>query len=197
MDLGNITVKPKKYDEVFTSNGKLLDLQIVDFWRWSLSDLVENRNRGLLAEFIVKSALGIGSNSRMEWDEFDLETKGGLRIEVKSAAYIQAWSQKAYSRISFGIAPTKKLLNDLNYSDEKERRSDIYVFCLLHHKDQETIDPMNLDQWIFYVLKTKTLDEKLHDQKTIGLSSLLSFNPSTCSFSELKSTINKIPMRSC
>ncbi|MBK6579630.1 MAG: hypothetical protein IPG17_26280 [Sandaracinaceae bacterium] len=42
-------------------------LTVLDFWRWSMSDLVSNTARGVLAEFLVGSALGIASGTRVEW----------------------------------------------------------------------------------------------------------------------------------
>jgi hypothetical protein len=31
----------------------------------------------------------------------------------------------------------------------------LYVFCLLAHKDKSTLDPLNMDQWQFFVLATE------------------------------------------
>ena len=72
-----------------------------------------------------------------------LETGDGIKIEVKSAAYVQSWKQKRLSRLVFGIAPTLAWdpLTD-EFDKEKRSNSDVYVFCVLAHKDQETIDPL-------------------------------------------------------
>lgn len=61
-----------------------------EFWRWAMSDLLGNRVRGLLAEFIVGRLLGDDtlSHPRMEWDSYDLLYRGH-KIEVKSSAYTQ------------------------------------------------------------------------------------------------------------
>lgn len=53
--------------EKFKFNNENLDISITDFWKWNQSDLIENRNRGILAEFIVKSALNIDTKTRLEW----------------------------------------------------------------------------------------------------------------------------------
>ena len=74
---------------------------------------------------------------------------------------------------------------------ETVRQADVYVFCLLQHKDQETIDPLNLDQWEFYVLATETLDVKLGSQKTITLSSLRQLNPITVQYEGLSAAIKQ------
>ena len=39
-------------------------------------------------------------------------------------------------------------------------------------KTKETINPMDMSQWEFYVMPTKVLDEKMGDQAAIYLSSL-------------------------
>lgn len=39
---------------------------------------------------------------RVEGDAYDVLTPEGLRVEVKSTGYLQAWAQPSHSRISFG-----------------------------------------------------------------------------------------------
>jgi len=81
--------------EVFHADGKALPFTIQDFWCWSTSDLLNNTTRGVLAEFLVASALDIPTTGvRDPWAAFDLQTIDGLKIEVKSAAYLQSWAQK-------------------------------------------------------------------------------------------------------
>ena len=192
MDLPEIKTTIKQPDEHFSFKRHSLDFKLIDFWSWNQSDLIENRNRGILAEFIVQKALGLTNRSRLEWDSFDLKTEEGIKIEVKSAAYIQAWKQDKYSTISFGIAPANSRDKDNKFSAKKYRKADIYVFCLLEHKEQATIDPMNLDQWVFYILSTKTLNEKFLNQKTISLSTIESINHNKCKYGELKECFDKI-----
>lgn len=194
MSLEEILSLPQTPNRPFTVNDKVLDFKLVDFWQWNQSDLIENRNRGILAEFIVMKALGIKGRTRLEWDAFDLETEEGVKIEIKSAAYIQAWKQANYSTISFGIAPTKTLLKDNNYSKELKRHADVYVFCLLHHKDQATLNPMNLGQWTFYLVKTSTLNIHNLPQKSIGLSSIKLLDHKKCSYGNLKANFSHLVM---
>jgi len=176
-------------DTAFLANSKSLAFKLLDFWKWNQSNLIENRTRGILAEFIVKMALDINSPSRLEWDAYDFETqtkKGKVKIEVKSAAYIQAWAQKKLSSISFGIAPTKGLLQDGNYSEAYKRQADIYIFCLLDHKDQATINPLDMDQWCFYLAPTSLLDEELGTQKSLSLARLKQLGLKAVKYSDLK-----------
>ncbi|WP_156153452.1 hypothetical protein [Domibacillus robiginosus] len=44
---------------------------------------------------------------RIEWNAFDLVTPTGIKVEVKSAAYVRSWQQVKNSAISFRIAPAK------------------------------------------------------------------------------------------
>ncbi len=55
----------------------------------------------------------------------------GFRIEVKSAAYLQSWNQKALSPISFSVAPALGWDAKAGArSKEKIRPADVCVFCL-------------------------------------------------------------------
>ncbi|MBF0290467.1 MAG: hypothetical protein HQM14_21870 [SAR324 cluster bacterium] len=137
-------------DEPLKVKNSPLSLQLLDFWQWSSSNLIGNALRGILAEFVVASAVGCNNGIRIEWDAYDIESPEGIKIEVKSGAYIQSWEQKKFSPIKFGIQPTHGWDSKSNIrSVQKLRLSDIYVFCVLAHKEQETINPLNLDQWEF------------------------------------------------
>jgi len=159
-DLTEIKVTPKTGQEVISDNGAGTDYTLLDFWRWSVSDLVSNATRGQLAEFIVGTAIGLDPRKlRVEWDSYDLKTSDGIKIEVKSAAYIQTWSQRKFSNISFSIKPARHWeVTSGIYRGEAKRHADVYVFCLLKHQDQATLDPLRMEQWEFYVLPTCQLD---------------------------------------
>ena len=175
--------------ESFVFNGDKLPINVLSFWQWSTSQLLGNALRGILAEFIVASAIDVLDSPREEWDAYDLMTKDGLKIEVKSSAYLQSWKQKELSKISFGIQPTKVWDENNNRSSESKRQADVYVFCVLAHNDQSTVNPLDLSQWEFYVLDTKVLNDKAPLQKTIALSSLLKLNPVKAAYSELESLL--------
>jgi hypothetical protein len=169
-----IKVKPKSGKERFAVGSRLLNVRLEDFWRWSVSDLVSNATRGRLAEFIVAMALEIDlkSSVRSEWDAYDLETSDGVKIEVKSCAYIQSWRQTRHSTISFSIRPSRHWDSSTNvFSDTIKRQADLYVFCLLKHMDED-IDPMRLEQWEFYVVPTEKLNTYPRSQSSITLRSL-------------------------
>lgn len=162
-----------------------LDFTVVDFWKWNQSNLIENRNRGILAEFIVKQGLDIQIESRLEWDSYDL-IKDDIKIEVKSAAYVQSWNQKKHSTISFNISNSRSISDDNKYSAEKTRQANIYIFYLLDHKDRTTINPLDLNQWTFYLVSTSILNNRFPTQKTIRLSIIECIEHKKCNYDELK-----------
>jgi hypothetical protein len=108
-EFDKIKVELKTGEESFKFDSRSLNFKLTDFWRWSVSDLVSNATRGRLAEFIVATALEIDLKAavRDEWAAFDLESPEGIKIEVKSAAYLQSWSQLKLSNICFSIRPSR------------------------------------------------------------------------------------------
>ncbi|WP_246531094.1 hypothetical protein [Streptomyces bathyalis] len=163
---------------------------LLDFWRWSCSDLANNTMRGVLAEYIVALALGAASGTRMEWDSVDIRTREGWRVEVKSSAYLQSWAQSKKSSISFSIGATFGWNQQTGeYLAERSRRSDAYVFCLLQHQHKQSLDPLNIDQWDFYVLATEVLDKACPEQKTITLTRLLGLEPERTDFAGLRQAV--------
>lgn len=185
----------KTGNESFSINDTSLNISLLDFWRWSVSDLLSNASRGILAEFIVASALGIDTNQvRDEWQAHDLTTDDGIKIEVKSAAYIQSWAQKDYSKISFSIKESHTWESETNIlSQASQRQSDVYVFALLHHKDQSTIDPLKLEQWTFYVVPTSKLNEYFGQQKTVSLKMIERLPISALRYSQIKESVRSSP----
>lgn len=148
------------------------DKTLIDFWNWGFSDLLSNSLRGIFAEFLVGSALDCLNQSRIEWDAYDLVYRG-KKIEVKSAAYVQSWHTDTFSKIGFSIGAKREYsYTTRKYSTEVKRHADIYIFCLLKEKDVDTLDPLNVSHWEFYIVLTKILDERFATQKTISLSSL-------------------------
>jgi hypothetical protein len=172
--LGLLKPNLKTGQERFSRAGGSLEADLLAFWRWSASDLASNATRGRLAEFIVALAMGIPLNEpRDEWGAYDLQTQEGIKIEVKSAAYVQSWSQRRFSSISFRVPKTRAWDPNTNQqSDSARRQAEVYVFALLKHKDKRSLDPLNLDQWAFYVLPTCVLDSRLRSQHSITLRSL-------------------------
>ena len=118
------------------------------------------------------------TNFRVSMDAYDLLSPDGIRVEVKSSAYIQSWESEHPARISFRIAPAKSLDSSGNYSADSQycRHSDVYVFCVWTAMSREQ-NILDLSLWDFYVIATKILDQKVPNQKTITFQSLLSLQP--------------------
>lgn len=172
--LERITSELKTGNESFTYIKNDLDFRLIDFWKWSVSDLVSNATRGRLAEFIIAKSLGIDTSiARNEWQAYDLETADNIKIEVKSASYIQSWRQKQLSKIVFSIKKTRSW-NPLTaeMGGKPERNADVYIFALLNHTDKHSIDPLNLDQWVFYILATEEINTYKGNGSTLSLGFL-------------------------
>lgn len=162
-----------------------------EFLAWAYDDLLTNTTRGVLAEYIVAKALGIRDTTRVEWDQYDLEIDG-VKVEVKSAAYVQTWKQSQPSKIVFGIRPAMGWDSRTDtYATSTQRCADVYVFCLLACEHREHIDPLEVAQWKFYVLPTSELDRNMPKQKTIGLGPLIALGAHPCTYDELKAAIHE------
>lgn len=183
-------------NEEFTLHDIGLGITISDFWSWAYSDLLNNTYRGVLAEFLVFSALipSFHLRKRDDWLPYDIASPSGRRTEVKSAAYLQSWTKEYYSQIIFDIAPKRAWTPEQGYSPERKRNSDLYVFCVYTAltKDKSLL---NLNLWDFYVLPTAVLNKKAPKQKKIGLQSLLKLKPIKTDYASLGTIIESIDLR--
>jgi hypothetical protein len=194
MNYPKLDVKKKEGNEKFISNRKESSYSVMDFWQWSTSDLVSNATRGMLAEFIVATALGVDLNRlREEWSTWDLTISDNLTVEVKCSGYIQTWGHDKLSKIKFSIKKTQAW-NEVTgkYEGIKKRHATVYIFALLNPQVQEGIDPLDLDQWDFYILPTKTLDQKMGDKGSLSLTDLERLCKKV-KYDEIKSEVKKIP----
>ncbi|WP_298651945.1 hypothetical protein [uncultured Proteiniphilum sp.] len=198
LNLTAIKATPKIGNEHLTFNEKSVGYSLLEFWQWSVSDILSNATRGRFAEFIVGTAVEMNPKRlRDEWDAFDIKTDNGIKIEIKSASYIQSWNQKNFSAISFSIRKVRYWDPNAGMSgDEAKRHADLYVFCLLKIRDQKMIDPLKLEQWEFYVLPTYKLDNYTRSQTSITLNSLQKLTESV-NYDELKSIIEKCYAEEC
>lgn len=180
--------------ERFTDGSSQLDFTVNDFWRWSASDLLSNTMRGVLAEYVVAQALGIASDTvRTEWEPFDLRTQRGGRIEVKSSAYLQTWSQRALSTIRFRVPSTRPWDADSGlYGTERRRQADIYIFAVLVHVDKLTVNPLDVSQWEFYVIPTDVINTAFGTQKTLTLGRLQTLTGAAIPYSQLGKAIERL-----
>lgn len=164
---------------------------LLDYWQWAYSDLVGNTERGNLAEYLVALSCGIDNEIRISWNSYDLELNNGIKIEVKSSAYLQSWKQKDFSKPIFSVSKTLAWdYLENTYDNKKKRQADVYVFALLAHKDKSTINPLDTKQWDFYILNTKILNKEVGDNKTISLGKIIKIGAIKSNFMDLKTNIH-------
>lgn len=180
-------------EDEFCFQGAGLGFKLLDFWRWSASDVLNNTIRGQIAEYLVAKAVDAEQQVLDVWSPFDVKDPSGIKIEVKSAACLQSWTRKRFSRISF-LVPATYLIdaNTFQLSSEKRRWADVYVLAHLKHKDKATVNPLQVEQWDFYVLPTWKLDERERSQHSITLKSLQQLHGgSPWTFHQLKDAIRE------
>ena len=195
--LGRRIAKQKTGAEPFCDGQEKLPYDVLSFWQWSMSDLLSNVTRGILAEYLVARALGIGAESvRDEWAAFDMLTFDRIKVEVKSTAYLQSWYQTKLSAISFSTPKTRGWDPDTNVQgDVPMRRADVYVFALLAHRDKATVNPVDVAQWQFYVLPTSVLDQRTRSQHSITLPTLERLAGEALSYSQLAGAVRTAAAR--
>jgi len=189
-----ISVARKTGGESFSLDNRALPVSLLSFWQWSTSNLAGNTMRGCLAEYIVAIALGLTDGVRKDWEAYDLQFNR-WKVEVKASGYLQSWFQKRLSQPAFSIRPARKwdaLTNQM--TGELRRHADLYVFCLHDHRIKQTLNPLNLDQWMFFVVPTTRFEDqkRYKHAKTIGLKSLLTLKPRVVRFSELQQCVVEV-----
>lgn len=183
--------------ELINDGGKGTGKTLLDFWQWNSSDLLNNTLRGAFAEFIVSSALDVDTTeTHIDWEAYDIRGNNGERIEVKCSAYLQSWfpkdNPKRLSKIVFSISPALEWLpEECRYKPNScKRHSDLYVFCHYKSKERAPENPLNMDNWDFYVLATYKINEIFGDRKSLPLNVLLGkAEPILCGYNGLKEAV--------
>ncbi|MEQ6900970.1 hypothetical protein [Nocardioides sp. YIM 152588] len=148
-----------------------LDATVVEFWGYAMRDLRTNTTRGLLAEWLVARAVG-ATEVQPEWKEFDVRSPDGIRIEVKSSAYLQSWGQARHSTIRFGGLKARAW-DPLTGEGEPSFNADVYVFCVQTAQVHASYDPLDVRQWDFYVLPVDVVQRI--DQRSLGLRAVQAY----------------------
>lgn len=155
---------------------------------------MDNTARGVLAEFLVATALKgrVSRRPRAEWDPYDFEARiGGRRvtIEVKSSSKVQSWHQERYSALQFAIAPTLKWNPAEGKYGQFASRADVYVFCaLVGTRIKDHAAALNLENWAFQVVK----GSELPDKRTISWNALKHAAGDPCGFPDLRQQIESM-----
>jgi len=172
--------------------GQPLRATVIDFWRWAYSDLLSNTTRGAFAEFIVAQSLGLDLGVRDAWSDCDLRLPTGLRVEVRSSAFIQSWAQQAPSRIVFSVRQSRRWDPDRGtYADGRQRNADVFVFALLSETDRARIDPLDVAQWQFYVLSRRTIESRAGNAQTLSLKRLTQRGAEISDFPSLRAVVER------
>lgn len=124
------------------------------FLRWTTGDLLAPANRAAYAEWLVHRALGADPGRYRREAPVQLRA-GALALAVRSAACVLSRDQQQPAAISFAI---------------EERAATAFVFCLLMEQDPQLADPLNLSQWLFWVVPTVRLHP---ERRSIGLQPLI------------------------
>ena len=189
-------------DEPFVFHGERNERTTKDFWAWAMSRLLMDGPRGDLAEYIVRMALGEDVKTpKRGWGECDVVCRDGRRIEVKCSSFLQEWERSKLSRPVFSIAKTVNC--DIGEVDgtyryigrdgrDPERHSDVYIFCLFACREREKTDPLNLEQWRFYLMKTDAINRLFGDQRSVSIQALEKAGADTCDFGGLKVALDRI-----
>jgi hypothetical protein len=180
-------------NEKFQYNNKNCDFALIDFWRWALSDIITNTNRGMLAEFTVAIALSLNvKKPRDAWQKYDLNYRDH-GIEIKSAAYHQRWKMKKMSTIQFVIRKTRgwdAVTGEMEKS--VKRQASIYILCLLNEQKREKVNTLILDQWKFWVIDANFFNQRKRSQHSITLKSLKKEIGEPIEFIEIKTKVDSI-----
>jgi len=169
-------VRLSEPEDMLTGGGiELRDhASVLDFWRWSYSILSNDPTKGEFAEWMVAKLLGMPTppGGRIEGANWDLLSSDGVRIEVKAAAYWQAWKLRDQVDGSWR-APTQldfEKLTKIKFAGLHRRpstgtianadfKADLYIFCLQHEKDTTKWNGVDLSQWAFFALEADKLKE--------------------------------------
>lgn len=156
--------------EKFEFDGKELDYDFIDFWKFHYSNIYDIQGR--IAEFIVAKALDIHeSQNDQYWTLWDLTYKG-LRIEVKETSYYHSFNKegKVSQQRSFRITKSNGSYDpQISGNSDYCRQNDVYVFCLNTGYTKDESYPLDLNNWEFYIVPTAVINEKCGDNKTISL----------------------------
>lgn len=188
-----ISIQYSRGDNPFKINDGPSKYTLLDFWAWAFSDVLTNTTRGMVAEFIVATALGIDiKKPRDGWSKFDLIYRN-IGIEVKSSSYHQRWYQKSLSSICFIVPKRKGWDETTNKLDiESKRQAAIYVLSLLAEKDRDKVNPLDIDQWQFWIIPTLFFNDRKRSQHSITYISLMKEIGNSISYNQIKSAVDSL-----
>lgn len=183
-------------EHLINSGGK--NVTVLDFWQYAFSTINANVLRGAFAEFLVECSINNISEIgvREAWGDYDVLSKSGTKIEVKCSSYIQDWDQSDYSEIVWAGLKAKELyyseaVKSMEEMADSDYKAEVYVLALLMHKDPKTLNILDMDQWVFYVLSRDQLRLVSNDSSRVTLAHLMKHGSKEVGFSDLAGTIEQ------
>jgi hypothetical protein len=153
------------------------NLLVSDFWQWAYSDLLQNTTRGVLAEYIVAVLLGVDTTPRNPWLPYDLKLADGTTVEVKTMSRLQAWAQKQLSEPKVVISARRSWDPNTGIMEQPPTfNADFYVICYFTCEDHSVANPLDLEQWAFFILDKKEVCKILEKSRSISLKILDKMN---------------------
>lgn len=163
---------------------------VLDFWRWAFSDLRTNIVRGVLAEYLLARAVGDPSPLREAWDNWDVTTATGIKVEVKSSAYLQSWNQRKLSSIVFSGLTGREWSAETNeLAADRSLRAQVYVFAVHTCREPDQYDPLKIEDWEFRVMSATQLAE--HGYRSVTLGFLDRHAPTVYRLNELRQAVER------
>ena len=170
---------------------KGLDRTVTQFREWALADLKSPTTKGMIAEYLVRCAIGLDSAPALDWDHIDIRTESGS-IEVKSASALSSGPTPQPAKPKFGIAIKNSwdaAANNWAPHDPTRRHADIYVFCLHNELDPQQAHPLDTAQWQFWVVTSAMINKECgHNAKTVSVGPLKKMTQAV-SFQSLKNSV--------
>lgn len=189
-------VEPKKLTGKEVFKNAIKEFTVLQFWQFAFSNINSNVLRGDLAEFFIENALRDVEHITIKnpWGDFDVLTEKGTKIEAKCSSFLQDWDQKELSKPLFSGLKAKDLywssaVANFKADSGKDYKSDIYVFVLQNHKDPETLNLLDMNQWEFFVLSRTELRDVSKNASSISLVKLQEKKVESIHFNELKQAI--------
>jgi hypothetical protein len=135
-------------------------------------------------------AVGRTGTPRKGWDNFDVLTSSGVRVEVKASGYLQSWPQARLSRLGFGRVAARSWDENANeFGAEPEVRADVFVFAVQRCEDPNAYDALDVDQWDFYVVAAEHV--RACGYKTVSIAWVRRY-ATPVAFSALAETIESV-----
>lgn len=92
----------------------------------------------------------------ISWGTFDLISADGTAIEVKATSFLQSWNQRELTRPVWQSLRSRKsettAAGGWSLADAATAKGEVFVLCLFTATDHASANPLNLDQWAFWLI---------------------------------------------